>query len=61
MTNKKITFTTDEALKYLKENNFSYTKQSLHALNKRNNGILCKKVTERKFLWYKEELDKLLP
>jgi len=61
MTNKKITFTTKEALEYLKENNLSYSKQSLHALNKRKNDILCKKVTERKFLWYKEELDKLLP
>lgn len=61
MTNKKITFTTKKALEYLKENNFSYSRQSLHELNKRNNGILCKKATERKFLWYKEELDKLLP
>ena len=61
MTNKKITFTTDEALKYLKENNFSYSRNSLLLLTKKMNGILCKKVTERRFLWYKEELDKLLP
>ena len=61
MTNKKITFTTKEALKYLADRELEYkTNQGLVELNKRQGGVLGKKVSERKIVWYKEELDKYL-
>lgn len=61
MTNKKITFTTKQALEYLADRELEYkTNQGLLLLNKRQSGVLGKKVSERKIVWYKEELDKYL-